>query len=85
MCRVCTSEGIVVSYVTVIMPCAACNITITCNPVRVPSIKNDAGNKVPLCFDCATYLNKLYAEAGKDTIPIHPDAYSAADENEVVW
>ena len=71
-------------YVTVLMPCAACKKTVNCNPVHVPSVKVDSV-KVPLCMDCATEWNRLAVERGDEAMPIHPDAYGAADENEVNW
>lgn len=72
-------------YVSVIMPCAACGKVINCNPNHVPSIKDDNDKRVPICFDCATELNRIYVKAGKDAVPIHPDAYTAESEDKVNW
>ncbi len=72
-------------YVMIVMPCASCGRTISCNPNHVPSIKNDNDKKVPLCFDCATELNRLFEKAGKESVPIHSEAYNAEDENRLVW
>lgn len=73
-------------FVAVICDCASCHRMIHCNPIHVPSIRiNNEGPRRPICRDCADYMNGLLEAKGIERVPIHDEAYLAADEDEVTW
>ena len=64
--------------------CYSCGHLTFFNPVHVPSVKDRDGKRRPLCFVCATALNKAKVNAGLDPMVIHQDSYIPCDENELV-
>ena len=66
-----------------ISPCFVFKNPFTFNPVRVPSFKVD-GVKEPICSGCIEFINKQRQEQGVEPFEIHPDAYGACEEDELI-
>lgn len=70
-------------YAFVIGNCFVCGCRFTFNPMRVPSFKDSAGVRQPVCQNCITLVNVKRTEAGLDAFIIPTDAYEACDESEL--
>ena len=69
-------------YILCTATCFGCKQVFSFNPAKVPSIRID-GNREPICLDCVGRVNPKRIANGLEPIVPAPDAYSAADENEV--
>ena len=55
--------------------CAGCQMAMTCNAERVPSITVE-GTREPVCASCIRKMQARQREAGEEVWPDpHPDAY----------
>lgn len=57
--------------------CVACERPFTFNPRLVPSVRRQ-----PICIDCVNKVNSLRIGKGLHPIPVHPDAYRPASEQD---
>lgn len=69
-------------YVTAMSPCIGCGRIFSYNPVRVPSV-TWKGTREPICLGCVERINPQRIKNGLPPIVPAPDAYDAADENEL--
>lgn len=69
-------------YVMAMGRCIGCSNVFSFNPVRVPSIRIN-GTKEPICKECVEKVNPMRRANGVPEIVPHPDAYDAADEQEL--
>lgn len=69
-------------YALAIGPCLLCKQPFTFNPMRVPSFRVN-GVKEPICQHCMELANVKRKEMGMEPFPIDPEAYEAADEQEL--
>jgi len=69
-------------YMMGMAPCIGCRQVFAFNPIRVPSIRVD-GQREPICRNCVERVNPQRVKNGLEPIVPHPDAYEAADEDEV--
>ena len=72
-------------YVCVTSACGSCKQIFSYHPNRVPSIRDSAGRRQPICRSCIERANPERIKNGLDPIVPLPGAYEPADENEVDW
>lgn len=66
------------------LPCCLCGRAFVCNPVRVPSIRDQAtGRREGVCLGCMTRVNAARVKRGLVAHPIMPGAYEPTDEAEL--
>lgn len=70
-------------YVFVLGTCYGCGKTFTFNPNRVPSTRDEKGERQPLCRTCVEYVNRERVKAGMEPFTIPPDAYEPMREEEL--
>jgi len=71
-------------YAFIITTCISCKATFTGNPNRVPSIRVN-GNREPICRNCFDRWNEIHRiSKGLEPQPLHPDAYEAVEESELL-
>lgn len=70
-------------YALLICACFVCNGKFSCNPVKVPSFRNERGDKEPVCRGCMEVVNRKRVEKGLKAFVIPEDAYEACDEGEL--
>ena len=63
--------------------CVACGRSFLFNPHHVPSIRDAAGVRRPLCRDCVAIANARRAAAGLELFRVHPDAYEPLPAEEL--
>ena len=63
--------------------CFRCGHRFSFNPMRVPSFKDYAGVRQPVCATCIAQVNIQRMDNGLDAFIIPADAYEACDENEL--
>jgi hypothetical protein len=73
------------AYVFAFSPCLRCGRTFGYNPYAVPSSRADNGEREPICRPCFDYLNRQRTAIGLPPIPLLPDAYEPADEDDELW
>ena len=71
-------------YVTCMGVCIACGGVFTFNPYHVPSTRIFTGRREPVCRDCMEKANAKRVARGQEPFPIHPQAYEAASEEELL-
>lgn len=69
-------------FVLVFGHCCNCSQFMKFNPIHVPSVRVN-GKREPVCKKCVEELNEKRKLVGAEPWPIHPEAYEAADENEL--
>jgi hypothetical protein len=71
-------------YALALSPCFRCGITFTYNPMKVPSVRDKAGVRQPLCRGCVAVIQAEQRDKG---LPVWPDplpgAYEACPEEEL--
>ena len=76
-------------YVVVYDRCFACGRTFGFNPHRVPSVPilngevNEAGERRPICRDCATVANRVREAKGLPLFDTSDVCYDAIPEGEL--
>ena len=63
--------------------CFCCHKLFSFNPIKVPSVRDGADVRQPVCRTCIEAANKIRQERGMDELSIHVDAYEACDEAEL--
>jgi len=63
--------------------CYACGAMMSCNPNRVPSLRDADNVRQPICQSCITRANTKRVELGLPAFEISPDAYEPVDETEL--
>lgn len=72
-------------YAFMLCSCYYCHKSFTCNPMKVPSVKDKDGVKQPICGVCVARWNELRVNAGMCPIPPLSGAYEACEENELIF
>ena len=70
-------------YISVIGFCFLCRRLFSFNPIRVPSIRDGAGERQPICQACIEGVNAERQARGLAPFPIDPDAYEGEPEQNV--
>lgn len=70
-------------YVFVTGDCFACRQLFTFSPTRVPSHRDEAGVRQPICRSCIERANPKRIENGLEPVAILPGAYEATPEAEL--
>lgn len=63
--------------------CCACGLQFAFNPARVPSYRDQHGEKQPICERCMVVVNVKRKGMGLEPHPIHPQAYEPCPEEEL--
>jgi hypothetical protein len=66
-------------YMFVLGSCYTCKQLFTFNASLVPSLKDQFGERQPICRTCMDRANAKRKEMGLEPHPIHPDAYEAEE------
>lgn len=71
-------------FVFMVASCAACGVTIMCNPNMVPSLRV-AGVREPICRGCFDRWNEIH-RVSKGLEPVEPQAgaYECAEVGEAL-
>ena len=67
-------------FMSVIGQCGSCKNTFSFNADFVPSIRDQAGVKQPICKQCIDAANPIRKERGLPEFEVHPQAYEPQDE-----
>lgn len=67
-----------------ISACINCGRVFPYNPVLVPSVRVN-GSREPICDRCIGPINAKRVELGLEPAVVHPNAYGACDEEEVLY
>jgi hypothetical protein len=70
-------------YVFVTSQCFGCKQIFSYNPVRVPSIRDQNGERQPICQACVDRANPRRIANGLEPIVPLPGAYEPGDESEL--
>lgn len=70
-------------YAYMMGPCFACGKVFSFNPVKVPSLRDDSGNRQPICANCISRANARRKNLGMAPFPIHLEAYEPCQEEEL--
>lgn len=70
-------------YAFIMGPCHTCRQPFTFHPHKVPSIRDAAGIRQPVCLNCMTRANALREKRGLDPHPIRAGAYEPCHETEL--
>ena len=63
-------------FMYVFEACLRCEAVFGFHPDHVPSIRDKAGIRRPICKDCLVTINRQRVELGRPAFPPpHPDAY----------
>lgn len=71
------------SYVTCTSTCHVCKQVFCFNPVKVPSFRDDSGNRQPICRLCIEVVNAKRQKIFLEPFEIHPDAYEPCMESDL--
>jgi hypothetical protein len=63
------------AYAICLGHCYACKRRFSFNPNRVPSFRDDKGERQPVCGPCIKRINRLRVEKGMEPFAIPADAY----------
>ena len=63
--------------------CYCCGRIFYFNPVRVPSARDQNGEKQPVCKNCILEVNRRKAEMGLPEFVVPDDAYEPVNEMEL--
>ncbi len=69
-------------YALVLGQCFSCQQPFSFNPVRVPSIRDNKGERQPVCKVCIDRANPQRIANGLPPITYSADAYTYCDEGE---
>ena len=70
-------------FYMVLGPCVACHRLFGFNPHLVPSIREERGERQPVCQQCVGIYNRRRAADGLPGFPIPPGAYEPVPEGEL--
>jgi len=64
------------SFEILLTECFSCDRTFPCNPDLVPSVRDDAGVRQPICKDCHAMIRANQINLNIPVWPLpHPEAY----------